>query len=549
MAERSRSRFMVPQFVLLTALGLSTCKAPPQRPDGATQPVVRVGILEHRQFVEFRFDGKANFEHPGSGLVMRGVQGGRWRVEAVDSRPAEFVYRLAVGTTGSRIRAEEIVRSLANKKLTARIVKLKRPQSLRLPYVSRSLYQVVLSKEFKDEKEARAYQNLIQPKTGSEMVAVPRGQAAGFLRFTNLETQYSFDARETVRLDAARIQVLDVDVGSGYHWQKSEDRAYSGTFEFVIDAYGLITAVNELPLETYLKGVVPSEMPVSFPAEALKAQAVAARVEAVTKIGVRHPFEPFDLCDDVHCQVFTGTSKVADASSRAVESTRGIFMIYRKELAEAFYSGLCGGHTENNENVWLMDAKPYLRGVLDRDGSGRSRLRTSLQEEKNLRKWVDSSPNVFCNTTRGNVPASVGYSKKYFRWKVEYTRSQLEAILREKTGRDFGALVDLVPLKRGVSGRLKELEVVGTKERFVLSRELPIRQALSKSTLYSAAFYVSKRGGPNGLPDKIILKGAGWGHGVGMCQIGAAVMAHKGFKFDQILRHYYTDVFLEALYR
>jgi SpoIID/LytB domain protein len=175
-------------------------------------------------------------------------------------------------------------------------------------------------------------------------------------------------------------------------------------------------------------------------------------------------------------------------------------------------------------------------------------LGSSLQDEKKFRKWIDSSPDVYCNTIRKKVPSSLNYYKKYFRWKFEYDRKELEEIIRNKTGEDFGLLIDLIPLKRGVSGRIIELEIVGTKKRFVISKELAIRQALSKSTLYSAAFYVIKQGGSRNRPKKFILKGGGWGHGVGMCQVGAGVMAYLGKKFAEILKHYYRCIALKTLY-
>ncbi|RMF64312.1 MAG: SpoIID/LytB domain-containing protein [Calditrichaeota bacterium] len=403
-----------------------------------------------------------------------------------------------------------------------------------------------MEKRFKTEEDARAYQKKLRKKANSEIIPVPSGKPHGHLRFTNLDNHYSFDAPKPIQVVADEIELADVDVGSGFHWETTKHRIYGGRLEYLVDDGGLITVVNELSLEDYLKGVVPSEMPPAFPYEALKAQAVAARVEAVSKIGLRHPYEPFDLCDDVHCQVYSGRSRQAEKTDMAVESTRGIFMIYKDHLAEAFYAGVCGGHTENNENVWLTDPQPYLRGILDK--AGNKSLRTSLKDEKNLRKWIDSSPDVYCNARKGKVPKSVGYSKKYFRWQVEYSRSELERIIHDKTGEDFGHLVDLVPQKRGVSGRMIELEVVGTKDRFVISRELAIRQALAPRTLFSSCFYVKKKGGTRGLPKKFVLKGAGWGHGVGMCQVGAAVMAARGKKFDQILTHYYRGVFLKKLY-
>lgn len=530
--------------LLVSILGL-TCQAPTQKRNGGLQPTIRIGIIEEKPAVEFEIHGKANFVNADGSFKLANTESGRWRVEVIHSKPADITYQLVIGTERDRYAAEDIANSARRKGLNAYVKKIERKEAIILPYFRNSVYQVVLTDKFKTETEAKLYQNKIEEITNSDLIRVPNGEPQGVLQFTNLDNQSHFDSRTPIRLIASDVGILNVDVGTGYHWEGKEDRRYGGEIEFLLDASAQVTVVNELPLESYLKGVVPSEMPSGFPYEALKAQAVAARVEAISKIGLRHPNAPFDLCDDVHCQVFSGLSKQAESTNMAVESTRGIFIIYRGKITEAFYAGVCGGHTENNENVWLMDAKSYLRGILD---SKARRLSTSLQDERNVRKWIDSSPDVFCNTTRGSVPSSLNYSKKYFRWQVEYGRSELEEIIRNKTGEYFGNLMDLIPIKRGVSGRLIELEVVGTQKRFVLSRELPIRQALSKRTLYSSCFYVQKQGGTRSLPQKFILRGAGWGHGVGMCQIGAAMMAQSGKKFDQILTHYYQGVFLEKLY-
>lgn len=546
---KSDSGFVMPLVtLLLTQLLLLNCKVPPPGVKLSGPVTVRIGILEQKPRIDFSLDGPVNFANRRGNITVRGVQGGHWRVEVLHAEPAEVTYRLSAGTTKDRIKAEEIVRSLGNKGLPAHIVRYERPSDLSLRYLRKSVYHVILNEQFRSEKEAKTFQRAIQGKTGSEIMAVPHGEAKGTLRFTNLDSKYSFDSDEAVRLSTKRVEIADVEVGSGFHWEKNESRSYGGSIEFLLDDFGLITAVNELSLEEYLKGVVPSEMPARFPLEALKAQAIAARVEAIAKIGLRHPEQPFDLCDDVHCQVFSGTSQQARTTNKAVENTRGIFMVYRNKIAEAFYSGVCGGHTESNENVWLMEAKPYLRGILDKDRRGAQRAGTSLQDPKQLKRWVETRPDVFCNTLRRDVPASVSYSEKYFRWQVEYTRNELEQSIRDKTGEDFGSLLNLVAKKRGLSGRLMELEVVGTKSRFIIDRELPIRQALSKNTLYSACFYVVREGKSGGLPNKFVFKGAGWGHGVGMCQVGAAVMANSGKRFDEILTHYYRGVVLEVLY-
>lgn len=536
---------------IIAVLLLTGCRAPLPKEQPvrrlASPPKVRVGILEKRDFVALKIRGASVIKSEENNFVLRSSEDAEWRVDVVDARPAQMGYRLAVVTTKDRFEAEEKVRELHRAGILAHIKKIDVPRMASLPYVQKSAYQVLINEAFPSEQQAQLYQGSIRDKFETDVIEEMKVESEGTLRFTNLLSKYSFDTKGPVSIQADEVELADVDVGSGFHWETSETRTYEGTLEFLVDRYGKITVVDELFVEDYLKGVVPSEMPASFPEEALKAQAVAARVESFSKVGVRHISDPFDLCDDVHCQAFTGKGKQSQKTDAAVEATKGLVLVYRNQLCNAFYAGVCGGHTEDNENVWNLEAKPYLRGILDSDNKRAQRLGNSLQSEPALKKWIDSQPDVYCNTLKLTNSRFLNYSKKYFRWQFTYKRSELERIIRTKTGQEFGTLIDLKPLKRGVSGRLIELQIVGTKKKFTISRELAIRQAVSKSTLYSGCFYI-ERIGKNNIPDKFVLKGAGWGHGVGMCQVGAAVMAQSGVPFDKILRHYYRNSTLAKLY-
>jgi len=210
-------------------------------------------------------------------------------------------------------------------------------------------------------------------------------------------------------------------------------------------------------------------------------------------------------------------------------------------ICDTRYAGVCGGHTENNENVWYNDPQPYLRGRLDSE-LGYLLSRDYLTGESNVRQWIESRPEVYCNTTRTQVPDYLNYTKKYFRWSVRYSREELSRIIANKTGQNIGALIEIIPLARGVSGRIKKVELRGTRKSIIIERELEIRKALSPNYLYSSCFVVDLEG------NDFIIKGAGWGHGVGMCQTGAAMMALDGFNYREILNHYYQNSKLVKLY-
>jgi len=349
--------------------------------------------------------------------------------------------------------------------------------------------------------------------------------------------------------DSCSITLHDVREGTGFHWEREVDRSYPGVIEIRVDHRGLLMSLVELPLEVYLCGVVPAEMPASFPIEALKAQAVAARSEVLAKIGVKHPNDPFDLCAHVHCQAYSGCTHYDPRASKAVADTRGYVIMLDGQVAEAVYSSCCGGHTEDKLNVWNPPEAPHLKGGWDADAKEVMPRELDLTREGDVEKWISMTPPAWCNTTaHKNVPPALQRAVENFRWEINYSRRELEDIIRRKTGEDIGMVIGIVPLQRGVSGRLMEIEIQGARRNLRIQRELNIRAALSPQYLRSACFVVDVEAGEDGQPINFKLRGAGWGHGVGMCQTGAGAMAAAGKSFQRILTHYYPGIKVERVY-
>lgn len=345
--------------------------------------------------------------------------------------------------------------------------------------------------------------------------------------------------------DISTFTLFNVVIGINFHWQRFENQTFHGALKFVVDG-DKIQAINILSVEEYLVSVISSEMNASAPLEFLKAHTVIARSWLLAQHG-NH--ELFDVCADDHCQRYQGLVRQTSTTVRtAVESTLGIVMMYDDDICDARYSKCCGGATELFETCWEDVPHPYLIGK--RDSKERFTL-PDLSQEDNAREWIMSCPESFCNTNDKTILSHVlntydQETKNFYRWKVEYTEEELSLLIQRKTGIDFGIIEDLIPLERGTSGRICELKIVGSKHTETIGKELKIRHALSESHLYSSAFIVDKK--QNG--DKIVfcLHGAGWGHGVGLCQIGAAVMGSQGYTFDEILEHYYPGVEFRQLY-
>ena len=525
-----------PFSLLLLTLSLLITWPITAQPD-SNIPFIRVGLIDQKDTVYFRIKTRSNNNSSG-------FKNHPWKVTVLNGKPAIVTYRLSVGTSKDSSRAADILDFATRRGLSVELYKHTLATSFKFEFAHQHIYKVLLRAVFHNKEDATQHQLRTRERMNSEIIKLPISRSTGVLQFTNITTGDQFTSANKLRLAAKAIELTDMDVGIGYHWQSGQHRQYTGTLEFLIDEDGRLSLINELPFEEYIRGVVPAEMPPGFPQEALKAQAIAARSEAVSKIGLRHFSDAYDLCDDVHCQVYAGLSKRAPRTDLAVESTRGIFMIYENQIAEAYYSAVCGGHTENNENVWQAEAKPFLRGQIDASQS----VFSSLRDEKTLRAWIRVRPPVFCNTLEVDVPSALFYTRKYFRWHLDYDRSELEKIISSKTGKNFGRLIDLRVLQRGVSGRVITVEVIGSDARFVLNRELQIRQSLSENTLYSSCFYIDKSSWASGIPGKFSIHGAGWGHGVGMCQSGAAMRAYHNEKFDKILTHYYPGISLKTLY-
>lgn len=383
---------------------------------------------------------------------------------------------------------------------------------------------------------------------------------------------------EPVRYHEASFELNDVVIGINFHWERKEDQQFKGSLEFIVENEKL-TAINILPLEDYLASVISSEMSAASNLELLKAHAVISRSWIMAQINKGHEIQQtgkvyqsisetadeyirwydredharFDVCADDHCQRYQGiTRQTSPLVEQAIAETRGMFLMYNDEICDARFSKSCGGFTETFENVWEPEPHPYLQSVIDNPEISIG-FDADLTSEAAAEKWIRNDPEAFCNTTDKEVLSQVlnDYDQEtndFYRWKSSYQQADLAELIARKTGREFGAIIDLVPVERGSSGRLKKLKIVGTKLTLTIGKELEIRKTLSESHLYSSAFVIDKLNVVDGIPGEFVLTGAGWGHGVGLCQIGAAMMSEKGYKYDEILMHYFRDASLSKEY-
>ena len=336
------------------------------------------------------------------------------------------------------------------------------------------------------------------------------------------------------------IGIKQVPYGIGWFWEGKEDRKYLGDLEFHLNSDNKIDVISILDMETYLLGVVPSEIGTNAPLEALKAQTLCARSEATIGLETgKYAGEHHILTADIYCQVYSGITKVNDNVKKAVSETRGEVLVVDGNTMAAYYASNCGGHSENIENVWPERSKhaAHWSGHPDMDGE----IDLDLSQSNDLKKWITSEPDVWCKPS-GDTPE---WSKNHFRWKRSITPKELSAAVAKKE-KDIGLIYDMIPIERGVSGRIYDILFIGDKGHCRLKGELNIRM-LWESPLKSSCFIVDKIG-PNDHPVSFILSGAGWGHGVGMCQTGAIAQANAGRDYKTILAHYFRGSEVEKRY-
>jgi SpoIID/LytB domain protein len=393
-----------------------------------------------------------------------------------------------------------------------------------------------------------------------------RYDVAGELCLTPIDPASSFVAR-------------DITIGIDFHWERKQDQEFRGALRIKPDAGGKLIVINEIPVELYLSGVISSEMSPTSQPELLKAHAIISRswllaqmkplkqprhnltstirtngdVKELIRWYDQESHEDFDVCADDHCQRYQGFGKATSQSVfESIRETFGQVLTFNGRLCDARFSKACGGMTESYDAAWEDLKVPYLEASYDGE-SFPTEFNLPLSDETNADAWIRNSPAAFCQTEDRNIIGKIlpDFDREtvdFYRWSKVIDQEELQELLLTKLGIDFGPISMLEPVQRGESGRIVKLKITGERESIIIGKELEIRRALSSSHLYSSAFIVETYGQISGVPSGFKLRGAGWGHGVGLCQIGAAMMAERGYDCRQILAHYYRGAQLSSLY-
>jgi len=552
-------------LLFAVALALPTADDPPAFPsgmdllysdrvalDGAGAPIVPVGLMTGQSQVELRGNTPLRVDFYQQGVLKQAtVPAGEWITLTVRrSQPAERrLYidleripwsessKLDWALAGWRARGYPQVEALAEGTVlgVGGHVLDNREARVVIPVASHKEAQKLLAELYElFGQRAAVMTKLVERPWGELRVNTrhgPLGIATSYVRFT------SDGAAEP---DQQTITVRDVEYGKGYAWHGREDRTYRGELYAVIDPDGKLAAVNVVGAETLLAGVVPSELFPTAPAEALKAQAVAARNHLLAMLGRRHHEDPFLLCSHQHCQVYTGINREDPRTSHAVYATAGQAMLRDGHLVHAVYSSTCGGHTEDNDAVWGDDPDPALRGRPDFDLESHPELAAFANgiPDEAVGAWVNATPATYCS----QAPQA---KADKFRWRRTFDADRLNQLVAARFP-EVGRLRAVEVVERGFGGKVVGLRLQGERDEALLLQELPIRRLFAN--LNSGTFVLEPLHDKRGFLRRLTFVGAGWGHGVGMCQLGAIGRAMAGHSFFQILGHYYNGAKVQRLY-
>ena len=513
-------------------------------------PILRVGLTENKESIEFKSSGKISvYNNEGIALLKNVTSPTKWKIKIEQSYNAKYSYNILLGKFLDRDAAHELSYSLIEKGLGAKIKTLCDKLSYKNKLINDNNQYWVIVDNFISEEEAISFAKEVLADFKFSIIREKIKEPGAILEIFDSEYEKLGEAENLIRIIPESLNVVsyifDMAIDNGMQLKNDMYRAFRGVLEFRSNDAGKLSIISEIPLEKYIESVMALEMKSEFPEEALKAFAITIRSKIISGLRIRHYNDPFDLCANSHCQLYTGISKASENIRNAVRTTIGYVLSSENKIYKANYSLNCGGCTEDSSIIELESFNRLNTNVFDEADKEQQKLYGDLQGEQNVRKWINAFPDVFCNFSKEN---ELIHMQKYFRWEINYSQKELEEIISAKVGKLIGTLYDIIPIKRSFSGRLTEIEIIASNKNLIIKGEKNIRELLSRHILNSSCFYIEKDLDEDGIPFSFILRGAGMGHGVGLCLAGAVMMAKKGYKVDKILKHYFKGTKIKKVY-
>ncbi|MEE9169574.1 MAG: SpoIID/LytB domain-containing protein [bacterium] len=506
-------------------------------------PKVRLLMVGHQEFLDFEMQGSFSItDKEGNQLVEDFASHQKWRAQVDAFAPSTYQYILFVVEVLSEQEADEISEDLKAKGYEAwhrrcgYKIELKRGHGLFENYRYRVFIGPVPNKQ-----TARGIQTELLGIYRSQIMKVPYLPARGYLEITDLQVASSHKGVRHLRVEPTEKDST-ITVFGILNQGKYVPYTFHHAIEFHIADDGRLFLVGEMDVDEYVIGVVTAMFDPDYPEEFLKASIVAYHSAVLSNLGMIHFNEPYDYCRSQHCFEFEWQDKVDPKIKKIMKAVSGKFLLKNRIICDARQHPLCGGHTEHINLIMNRSKIHADSGRYDIEDTKNMKLPKNLSNETDAEEWISSRPSVLCNYRDNGVQGDYDRYRQDFRWVVELSRLELDQIVRRKTEEDIGVIFDIVPLRRGGSGRLLEVEVLGSHKNVLLMDEQDIRSTLSETVLPSSLFSIETELGVDGAPSNFIFSGAGKGHGVGMCQAGAVAIAHRGYDFLAILKHYFGQV-------
>jgi len=517
------------------------------------QPLILVCAFENQEHVDLKFSKEhfALYDIDGNSLFDNVNNEGIWRIRVKKAQPAKYDYYLILKESQKRSSIKKALQKISNLDDSAKIKSVGGKVFFdgRLAYSNEKF--IIAAGPFSDERQARHhsknYNQLNHCRIHREQISKGRGIIEIY------DSKYDDFAEVKDKLILVRkksdayFEIKHFPISNDHKEKiKHEDLFFQGNLEISIGSDNTLTGINEIPVESYLKGVLYSEIGSHAEFEFAKCMAIVARSQIFARIGQCHGREGFDFCSGSHCLRYYGKKYDNPEICKAIDETFGQIILKGDKVYPARFSFSCGGHTENKSRIWLNDDPDYITGKFDGDPD--KKLKLDLSTEKDAVEWILGKPEVYCRIDDNEMNSSQKFLADSFRWEVFYTRKELQKIIMEKTGEEIGIIYEIIPISRGVSGRIKEIEIFGSLKNVRISGELNIRSAFSETFLNSSCFIIQPEADFDGVPLSFLLVGAGKGHGVGLCKTGAAKMVSADIGHEGIINHYYEKCEIKRIY-
>ncbi len=518
------------------------------------QPVVNVAVFKNEKSVEFAFNPEhfqlCNLE--GVHILPQLKKALTLHIKPKDIRKkARYDYYLILFTSCDKQKVEEAKKAYSvGNSVHFEILETGGDIYFDDQLLHQNKRYNLLAGPFPSEREARHYSKSFGQLNHCRVHRRLIEQGEGTIEVFDKDFDYYGEAVNGIRLlpkdPAAYFALKHIEI---YHYRDTkplfENLYYQGALTIGLDEHNRLMGINTVDAEQYLRGVLLSEVGDEIPLQFAKAMSIVIRSQLFARLGQVHADEPFEFCNSGHCLRYYGKKSEDKNIEQAIDETNGQVLGTEDAIYDGFFSYSCGGHTEIPSGVWEADECPYVPAKPD--ARQKDAFRLDLRQEKDVKEWINNRPEVYCKV-KPDTAHLLKDAADAFRWEIYYNRNELEEILKEKTGEDVGMIYEIIPLKRGRSGRIKELEILGSLKNVKVKGELNIRSALSEGFLNSSCFYVKTDNDDDGVPLNFSLIGVGKGHGIGLCKVGAATMAEAGQNAETILKHYFENCKIKRIY-